>query len=112
MFQSCCTTSYRTCAFNSSMSTDNYSEIRSRHLSVSSCNQQVEYEASHHFRGCSPGLADGDVITMETSLEWPHTLTLLTQVIAHGQLSMPLLYTGMVSYTCATQQCQCSKHKL
>ena len=41
-----------------------------------------EYEASHHFRGCSPGLADGDVLTMETSLEWPYTLMLLTQVIA------------------------------
>ena len=40
-------------------------QIRSRHLSVSRCNQRVEYEASHHFRGCSPGLADGDVLTME-----------------------------------------------
>ena len=57
-------------------------QIRSRHLYVSRCNQRVKYEAYHHFRGCSPGLVDGDVLTMETSLDWPHTLTLLTQVIA------------------------------
>ena len=57
-------------------------QIKSRHLSVSRCNQLVEYETSHHFRGCSPRLVDGDVLTMETSLDWPHTLTLLTKVIA------------------------------
>ena len=41
-------------------------QIRFRHLFVSKCNQRVEYEASHHFRGCSPGLVDDDVVTMET----------------------------------------------
>ena len=48
-------------------------QIRSRHLSVSRCNQRVEYEGSHHFRGCSPGLVDCDVLTMETSLDWPRS---------------------------------------
>ena len=28
----------------------------------------MKSKSSHHFRGCSPGLADGDVLTMKTSL--------------------------------------------
>ena len=68
--------------FNVQFNDNRQLQIRSRHLSVSSCNQRVEFQTSHHFRGCSPGLVDGDVLTMETSLEWPHTMMLLTQVIA------------------------------
>ena len=65
--------------FNLQFNDNRQLQIKSRHLSVSRCNKRVEYRVSHHFRDCSSGLADSVVLTMETSLEWPYTLTLLTR---------------------------------
>ena len=81
-------------------------QVRSHHLSVSKCNQRVEYEASHHFQGCSPGLADGDDLSrMSSHIDAPnpsHSATIYMTIKSSSQATNTLhnsgIYVNLISY--------------